>query len=63
VSIHIFFLTVWFHRECDEALFLIAIMGHGFCSMKLEAENDINPEFLITSNGGSSLCDDEKLAW
>jgi hypothetical protein len=31
--------------------------------VKLEAENDMEAEFLMTSNGGSSLCGDEELAW
>jgi hypothetical protein len=31
--------------------------------VKLEAENDMQAEFLMTSNDGLSLCDDDKLAW
>jgi hypothetical protein len=59
-----FFLTVWFERERDKALLSVAIMGHVLQSMvKLEAENDMEAEFLMTSNGGSSLCGDEELAW
>jgi hypothetical protein len=59
-----FFLTIWFQRECGAVLLSVAIMGHVFCStVKSEAENDIETEFLMTSNGGLNLCDDEKLAW
>jgi hypothetical protein len=51
-----FFLTIWFQRKRGEALLFIAIMGHDFCSMvKSEAENDIDPKFLMTTNVGSSL--------
>jgi hypothetical protein len=31
--------------------------------VKLEAENDMEAEFLRTCNGGSSLCDEEELGW
>jgi hypothetical protein len=31
--------------------------------VKTGAENDMEAEFLMTSNGGSSLCGDEELAW
>jgi hypothetical protein len=59
-----FFLTIWFQRERGEALLSFAIMGNVLRSMvKSETENDIEAEFLITSNSGSSLCGDEKLAW
>jgi hypothetical protein len=30
---------------------------------ELEAENDMEAEFLMTSNGGSSFCGNEELAW
>jgi hypothetical protein len=43
---------------------LIAIMGDVLWSMvSLEVENDMEAKFLRTSNGGLSLCGDEKLAW
>jgi hypothetical protein len=29
----------------------------------LEEENDMEATFLMTSNGGSSLCGDEELTW
>jgi hypothetical protein len=58
-----FFLTVWFQRERGKALPSVTIMGHVLRSMmKLDAENDMETEFLMTSNGDSSLCDDEELA-
>jgi hypothetical protein len=60
----VFFLTVWFHRKCDEALLSVATMRHLLWSMvKSETENVMEAEFPMASNGGSSLCDDEKLAW
>jgi hypothetical protein len=60
----IFFLTVWFQRERGEALLSVATVGHVLRSMvKLEAENDMEAEFPMTSNRDSSLCDDEELAW
>jgi hypothetical protein len=53
----IFFLTVWFQRERDEALLSVAIMGYVLRSMvKLEAENDRTTKILRTSVQGSSLC-------
>jgi hypothetical protein len=59
-----FFLTVWFQRERDEALLSVAIMGHVLRSMvKLEAENDRTTKILRTSVQGSSLCGDVVLAW
>jgi hypothetical protein len=61
---HVFFLTVWFQREHDEALLSVAIMRRVLRSMvKLEAENDTKAESLRTSNGGLSLCGNEELAW
>jgi hypothetical protein len=64
VGCTLFFLTVWFQRECDEALLSVATMIHVLRSMvKSETEIDMEAEFLMASNGGSSLCDDEKLAW
>jgi hypothetical protein len=58
------FFTVWFQRERGEALLFVAIMGHVLRSMvKAEMENDMEAKFLMTSNGGSSLCGDEELAW
>jgi hypothetical protein len=63
VRTHVF-LTVWFQREHGEALLSVATMGHVLRSMvKLEMENDMEAEFLMTSNRDSSLCDDEELAW
>jgi hypothetical protein len=51
-------------KECGEALFSVAIMGHILRSMvKSEAENDMEAIFLRTSNSGLSLCGDEELAW
>jgi hypothetical protein len=39
-------------------------LGHVLHSMvKSDAENDMETRFLMTSNGGSSLRGDEKLAW
>jgi hypothetical protein len=39
-------------------------MGHVLRSMvKLETENGMEADFLMTSNGGSSTCGDEKLTW
>jgi hypothetical protein len=59
-----FFLAVWFQRERGETLLPVAIMRHILRSMvKSEAENDMKVEFLSTSIEGSSLCDDEELAW
>jgi hypothetical protein len=59
-----FFLTVWFQREHGEDLLFFAIMEHVLRSMvKSEAENDMEAEFMMTSNGGSNLCGDEELAW
>jgi hypothetical protein len=41
-----------------------AIMGHILRYMvKSKVENDMEAEFLMTSNGGLSICDDEELAW
>jgi hypothetical protein len=58
------FLTIWFLREREEALFSVAIMGHVLRSMvKSEAKNDMEGDFLRTSSGGSSLCGDVELAW
>jgi hypothetical protein len=31
--------------------------------VKSEAENDMEAEFFMISNGGSSLCGDEELSW
>jgi hypothetical protein len=31
--------------------------------VKSEAKNGMKAKFLMTSNGGSSLCGDEELAW
>jgi hypothetical protein len=59
-----FFLTICFQREHDEDLMSFAIMGHILRSkVNLDAENDMETKFLMTSNGGSSLCVDEELAW
>jgi hypothetical protein len=59
-----FLLERWFQRECGKALLSVAIMGHVLRSMvKLEADNDMEAEFLMNSNGGSSLCSNEELAW
>jgi hypothetical protein len=59
-----FFLTIWFQRERGEALLSVAMMGHVLRSMvMLEEENDMEAKFLMTSNGGSSLCGDEELTW
>jgi hypothetical protein len=59
-----FFLTVWFQREHDEVILFVAIMGHVLRSMvKSEADNDMEAEFLMTRNCGSSLCGDKKIAW
>jgi hypothetical protein len=56
-------MTVWFQSERDAALLSLAIMEHVLRSMvKTEAENDIEAEFLMTSNGGSSLFGNEELA-
>jgi hypothetical protein len=58
------FLAVEFQRERGEALLSVAIMGHVLRSMvKSGAENDMEAEFLMTSNDGLSLCGDEELAW
>jgi hypothetical protein len=52
-------LVSWEH---DEAVLFVAIMGNVLLSMlKSDVENDMEVEFLRTSNGGSSLHDDEKL--
>jgi hypothetical protein len=58
-----FFLTVWFQRKHGKALLYVAIMGHVLWSMVSDVENDMETGFLMTSNGGSSLCGDEELAW
>jgi hypothetical protein len=59
-----FFLTVWFQREHAEALLSVAIMVHVLLSMvKSDADNDMEIEFLMTSNSGSSLRGDEELVW
>jgi hypothetical protein len=59
-----FFLTVWFQREHDEALLSVAIMVHVLLPMvKSDAHNDMEIEFSMTSNGGSSLRGDEELVW
>jgi hypothetical protein len=60
-----FFLTVWFQRECDEAHLSVANMGHVLWSMmKSDAENDMEIKFLMTgSGGGLCLRSDEGLAW
>jgi hypothetical protein len=59
-----FFLTILFQRERCKALLSVTIMGHMLRSMvKSEAENDTEAEFLRNSNGGSSLCGDEEIAW
>jgi hypothetical protein len=59
-----FFLTVWFQREHDEALLSVAIMVHILLSMvKSDADNDMEIEFPMTSNSGSSLRGDEELVW
>jgi hypothetical protein len=51
-----FFLTFWFQRKRYEALLCVAILKHLLLSVvKLEVENDMEAEFLRTSNGGSSL--------
>jgi hypothetical protein len=61
---HPCFLTIWFRWERGEALFSVAIMGHVLRStVKSDAENDMETEFLMTSNGGSSLRGDEEHAW
>jgi hypothetical protein len=58
-----FFSAVWFQRERGKALLSIAIIGHVLRSMvKSDAKNDMETEFLMTSNGGLSLCVDEELA-
>jgi hypothetical protein len=62
VHTHVF-LTVWFQRERGKALLSFAVMGHVLRSLvKSEAVNDMEAEFLMTSNGGLSLCGDEELA-
>jgi hypothetical protein len=56
----------WYSVVCThgEALLSVAIIEHVLRSMvKSKAENDMEAEFLMTSNGGLSLCDDEELAW
>jgi hypothetical protein len=61
-----FFQTDWFQRKRCEALLYVAIMGHALRSMsmvKSETENDMEAEFLRTSNGDSSLCGVEEFAW
>jgi hypothetical protein len=58
-----FFQTVWFQRECGEALLSVATIEHVLRSMvKSDAENDMEIEFLLTSNSGLSLCGDEDLS-
>jgi hypothetical protein len=60
----IFCLTIWFQMERGKALLSVAIIGHVLRSMvKSEVENDMEAEFLMTSNDGSSLCGDEELSW
>jgi hypothetical protein len=62
VHTHVF-LTVWFQKERVEDLLSVAIMEHVLGSMvKSDMENDMETEFLMTSNGGSSLGGDEELA-
>jgi hypothetical protein len=62
--VHHIFLIVWFQGERAETLFFVTIMGHVLRSMvNTGAENDMEAEFLMTSNGGSSPCGDEELAW
>jgi hypothetical protein len=61
-----FFQTDWFQRKRCEALLHVAIMGHALRSMsmvKSETENDIEAEFLRTSNGDSILCGVEEFGW
>jgi hypothetical protein len=56
-------LTVWFQKERVEDLLSVAIMEHVLGSMvKSDMENDMETEFLMTSNGGSSLGGDKELA-
>jgi hypothetical protein len=53
VCTHIFTLAARFQRERDEALLSVSIMRDVLLSMvKSEAENDMEAEFLMTSNGG-----------
>jgi hypothetical protein len=50
---HVFTLAVWFEREHGKSLLSIAMKKHVLRSMvKSEAENDMEAEFLMTSNGG-----------
>jgi hypothetical protein len=59
---HLFFSSRLISWEDDEAVLFVAIMGNVLLSMlKSDVENDMEVEFLRTSNGGSSLHDDEKL--
>jgi hypothetical protein len=57
-----FSLTVWFHRERFEALLAFNIMEHAFLFHGPGREYHGSRNLSI-SNGGSSLCDDEKLSW
>jgi hypothetical protein len=57
-----FSLTVWFERGRFEALLAVNIMGHAF-SFHGSGGECHESQNLSTSNGGLSLCDDDKLAW
>jgi hypothetical protein len=48
---HMYFLTIWFQRERDEALLSVAIIGHVLWSMvKSDTGNGMEAEFLMTSD-------------
>jgi hypothetical protein len=58
-----FYLAVWFERECGKALLSVTVIGPILQPMvKSEEENDMIANFLRTSGSGSSLCGDEELA-
>jgi hypothetical protein len=59
-STPIFFLTVLFQRERDEALFIMGLILRFM--VKSEEEKDMEAGFLRTSDGGSSICGVEELA-
>jgi hypothetical protein len=57
-----FYLAIWFQRECGEAPLSVAIIGPVLQPMmKSEAGNDMEAKFLRTSGGGLSLCGDVEL--